>query len=239
MGSSDWYHNLASPSSVKENFWTLIPSTKWCVVIQSLAQSRWASAYSSGFPENSGLKWDQFRCTTWCAGCTGCCGACGSGGSAWSGGGLGVATFCGCSPGSALPQLFWTYFSHFIYYSITLYSYPILYSSVYYCFWFILSPWTCVNSICIVKISSLILERFTSSFILIQFSLKHSLFLVLLGISSFSFEIPDETPCYVRQWSLSYALLLKLSEDWHHVYYLLCALHYTTAHLWVPFLCNT
>ena len=88
MGSNGWYHNLASLNSVKQNIWTLVSSTKWCVVIQSLVWSRWASASSSDFPENSGLKWDQFRCTSCCAGCAGCCGACHSGGSAGSEGGI-------------------------------------------------------------------------------------------------------------------------------------------------------
>ena len=29
MGSKEWYHNLASPNSVKQNLWTLTPSIKW------------------------------------------------------------------------------------------------------------------------------------------------------------------------------------------------------------------
>ena len=82
IGSNNWYHNLASPKSVEQNLWTLTPSTKWCAFIQSLVQSRCASASSSGFPENSGLKWDQFKCTICCSCCAGrawcswCCGAC-------------------------------------------------------------------------------------------------------------------------------------------------------------------
>ena len=66
IGSNDWYHSLASHNSVKQNLWTLTPSTKWCAVTQSLLWSRWASAYSAGFPQNSGLKWDQFKCTICC-----------------------------------------------------------------------------------------------------------------------------------------------------------------------------
>ena len=75
IGSNEWYHNLMFPNSVKQNHWTLTPSTKWCAVIQSLVWSRWASAYSSGFPENSGLKWDQLKstiCFPCCAGGVGC-----------------------------------------------------------------------------------------------------------------------------------------------------------------------
>ena len=40
--------------------------------------------------------------------------------------------------------------------------------------------------------------------------------------------------CCVRQWLLFYALLLNCLDDWHHLYYLLCALQYTTVHLQVP-----
>ena len=79
IGSNEWYHNLASPSRVKQNLWTLTPSTKWYAFIQSLVWSRCASASSSGFPENSGLKWDQFKCPICCAVC---CGACSTAGSA-------------------------------------------------------------------------------------------------------------------------------------------------------------
>ena len=35
---------------------------KWWAFIQSLECSKCASASSSGFPENSGLKFDQFIC---------------------------------------------------------------------------------------------------------------------------------------------------------------------------------
>ena len=60
-------------------FELLIFSRKWCAFIQSLVLSKWASASSSGFPENSGLKCDQFNCTNCCpccAGCMGCCTCC-------------------------------------------------------------------------------------------------------------------------------------------------------------------
>ena len=82
IGSNEWYHSLASPNSVRQNIWTLTPSTKWCAFIQSFELSRCASASSSGFPENSGLEFDQFTCTTCCCWpawswiCYGCCGCC-------------------------------------------------------------------------------------------------------------------------------------------------------------------
>ena len=34
-------------------------------------------------------------------------------------------------------------------------------------------------------------------------------------------------------------LLLNILGNWCHIYNLLCALRYTTASLWVPFLCNS
>ena len=66
MAVKDSYHNLASPTNVKQNLWTLIPSRKMCAFIPSLVQSKWASA-SSGFPKMSDSKCDQFKCTTCCA----------------------------------------------------------------------------------------------------------------------------------------------------------------------------
>ena len=104
IGSDEWYHNLASPNSVKQNLWTWTPSTKWCAVIQSLLLGRWASASSSGFPENSGLKWDQFKCTiclpcfaggVGCSCC--CCWACCLAHAGAEGGGSGAGTLCTCS----------------------------------------------------------------------------------------------------------------------------------------------
>ena len=97
MGYNEWYHSLASPNSVRQNLWTLIPSTKWCAFIQSFEWSRCASASSLGFPENSGLKLDQWRYTTFCCWpawswfyccccCSCCCWCC------WFGGGLGAGT---------------------------------------------------------------------------------------------------------------------------------------------------
>ena len=66
IGSNDWYHNLTSANNVRQNLWTFTPLTKWCAFIQSFEQSRCASASSSGFSENFGLKFDQFKCTTYC-----------------------------------------------------------------------------------------------------------------------------------------------------------------------------
>ena len=65
-GSKEWYHNLASPNNVRQNLCTLISSSKWGASIQSFECSRYASASSSGFPENSGLKFDQLRCMCLC-----------------------------------------------------------------------------------------------------------------------------------------------------------------------------
>ena len=85
IGSNDWYHNLASPKIVRQNLWTFAPSTKWCAFIQSFEQNSCASASSSSFPENSDLKYDQFKCTTCCCWpAWSCC--------CWAGGGLGAET---------------------------------------------------------------------------------------------------------------------------------------------------
>ena len=117
IGSNEWYHILASPSSVKQNIWTLTSSTKWCAVIQSLVQSRWASTSSSGFHENSGLKWDQCKCTT---GYAGCCGTCSTAGSAASVGGLGARTFYSCGPGFAISYLYLVYVKFQIKFQLTI-----------------------------------------------------------------------------------------------------------------------
>ena len=62
--------------------------------IQSLVQSKYASASSSDLPENSGLKFDQFKCTNGypCGACGTCgnCGAFGTTGPAQGGGGGGT-----------------------------------------------------------------------------------------------------------------------------------------------------
>ena len=65
-----------------------------------------------------------------------------------------------------------------------------LYSTFYYSLWLIWSP---CNYFCSIFVS-------------------FSNINILLGISSFSFEIPDKPSSYVRQHSLSYALLLELSK---------------------------
>ena len=75
-GSKEWYHNLASPSSLRQNLWTFVSWSKWWAFIQSFEHSKCASAPPSGFPENSGLKFDQLICkclcpaTSWCWGCS-------------------------------------------------------------------------------------------------------------------------------------------------------------------------
>ena len=148
MGSNEWYYNLASPNSVKQNLWTLAPSTKWCAFIQLLVQSRWTSASSSGFHEHSSLKWDHFRCIIccpcWagCACCSCCCGACCPAWAwAWAGGSGGAGIPYTCSPGSAISYLFLSYLSWVALYSSLLsshvcisilYSYPLL--LFYYCY---------------------------------------------------------------------------------------------------------
>ena len=65
-GYKEWYHNLASPNRVRQNLCTLMPASKWWASIQSFEHSRCASASSSRFPENSGLKFDQLRCMCLC-----------------------------------------------------------------------------------------------------------------------------------------------------------------------------
>ena len=54
---------------------------------------------------------------------------------------------------------------------------------------------------------------------------------LILRISFPIFENLDEPPCYVWQCA-HFAMLQYLNclGDWHHIYYLLCALPYTTAH---------
>ena len=85
--------------------------------MQSLVLSKWASTSSSGFPGNSSLKCDQFKCTTCCpCACgvhwTGGCGACGAVG----GGGTGV--FHVCNPCSAISFLILVTPCCIIFYSI-------------------------------------------------------------------------------------------------------------------------
>ena len=61
--------------------------------MQSFVLKRWASASSSGLPENSSLKYEQFNggwpgCTCTCAGCTASC-TCFTGGASCCSGGAG------------------------------------------------------------------------------------------------------------------------------------------------------
>ena len=93
IGSNKAYHNLDSPISVKQNLQTFTPSGKSCVFIQSFVLNKWASTSSSGLPEYSGLKWDQFICIWTCwpsCGSTGCGVGWGGGGSSLWGQGLAV-----------------------------------------------------------------------------------------------------------------------------------------------------
>ena len=96
IGLEDSYHNLDSLTNVKQNLWTFTPSWNWCVPIQSFILSKCASASSSGFPENSALKCDQFNCGMCCIGCTVCGGACSTCG-AW---GAGIAWSNGSADGA-------------------------------------------------------------------------------------------------------------------------------------------
>ena len=67
------------------------PSGKSCVVIQSLVLNKWTSTSSSGLPEYSGLKCNQFICIWACWPGCGCCGmGGGGGGSSLQGQGLAV-----------------------------------------------------------------------------------------------------------------------------------------------------
>ena len=100
IGLKDSYHNLASPINVRQNLWTLIPSWNWCVFIQLLVLSKWASASSSCFPGNSGLKYDQFKCGI--HRCTGCWGV-------WGAEGAGISG--AYSPASAIFYLYWFYYA--------------------------------------------------------------------------------------------------------------------------------
>ena len=76
IGSREWYHNLASHNNVRLNLWTFTPWTKQCIFIQSFEQIRCTYASSSGFPENSGLKFDQFKCIICCWSWICCCCCC-------------------------------------------------------------------------------------------------------------------------------------------------------------------
>ena len=66
------YHKLAYSISVKQNLLTFWSSGKSCITIQFSFLKRCASTSSLGFPEKSGLKWDQFNWlfTIGAGGCT-------------------------------------------------------------------------------------------------------------------------------------------------------------------------
>ena len=68
------YHNLASPVRVKQNLCTSASYGKLCVSIQSFILNKCAIASSSGLPENSGLKYDQFNCGIFVGRACGCIG---------------------------------------------------------------------------------------------------------------------------------------------------------------------
>ena len=98
MGYKDWYNNLAYPTNVRQNLWTLTLSWRLCVFIESIVISKWASASSGfpGFPEKSGLKCDQFKCTI-CFACFVGCYTCGVG-FGWAGGGGDDVISGACGP---------------------------------------------------------------------------------------------------------------------------------------------
>ena len=110
IGHKDSYHNLASPTNVRQNLWALKPSWNWFVFIQSFILSKRAST-SPDFPENSGLKCYQFICGICCT-CMGWC-------RAWGAEGAGI---CGaCNPASAIFYLFYVIMLHYvIFYSAIL-----------------------------------------------------------------------------------------------------------------------
>ena len=61
IGHNDSCHNLASPIKVRQNLSAFTPSEELWVSIQSFVQRKCDSASSSGLPENSGLKYNQFN----------------------------------------------------------------------------------------------------------------------------------------------------------------------------------
>ena len=124
MGLKVSYHNLASPVRVKQNLGILATSEKLCVFIQSFVLNKCASASSSGLPENSGLKYDQFNCGIWaggacsniglgtCAGGICWCteiGICAEGFCGCNGFGTFTGGFCGCTGFGTCTRGFWGY----------------------------------------------------------------------------------------------------------------------------------
>ena len=121
----------------------------------------------------------------------------------WAGGGGGAGIPCACS---AISFLYLTY--------IVFYSNLLCYQVYKLFFSFILSS---TSSFVIIPYVYFVSSIFLSFLLQLQW-LKSLLFYNLyLFLSyfwnlSFNFEIPDEPPCYVRQWSLCYALILELSR---------------------------
>ena len=74
-----------------------------------LVLSKWTSESSFGFPENSGLKCDQFNCGICCACYVGCCNA---------GGGRVTGTAGACGPAFAI---FILYYVILLFYIIILF----------------------------------------------------------------------------------------------------------------------
>ena len=82
------YHNLGSPVSIKQNLWTLSFSWNLWVSIQLFVLYKYASASLSGFPENLGLKQDQFNGGICGTGCHSACSTRGAGRAGGAGGSL-------------------------------------------------------------------------------------------------------------------------------------------------------
>ena len=95
---SNSYHNLASPTKVKQNICTFTWSWKLCVSIESFVLNKCASASSSSLPAYLGLNWDQFNYGFW--GTPGTIGALGRKGLCWGG-------FCHWLSSGTLP---WAWF---------------------------------------------------------------------------------------------------------------------------------
>ena len=80
------YQSLVSPINVRQNLWTLSLFWNLWVSIQLFVLSKCTPVSLSGFPENLGLKWDQFNGSMCSMSCCSACGAWGTWG-AWGAGG--------------------------------------------------------------------------------------------------------------------------------------------------------
>ena len=96
----------------------------------------------------------------------------------------------------------------------------LLFSPSGYGFYFVYYLWSYLVFKLIMRISFLIL--------------RYMIINTRIWISLFIFEIPDETPCYVRQCLLLMLICLDCLGEQCHIYSILGALWYTTAHLQVP-----